>query len=139
MNARIKREERLKKIFSESRERHNKKKLSIAEQKVKRSKMLIASYRYRDKKRFNKEIDLDVDWFIDNIFNSKCIYCGETNWRELGCDRIDNNKPHTKDNVVCCCSTCNRMRGDDFTIDEFLRIGKLIKEIYNQRKMQKLN
>lgn len=139
MNVRIKREERLKKLFSESRERHKKKKLSIAEQKVKRSKMLIASYRYRDKKRFNKEIDLDVDWFIDNIFNSKCIYCGESNWRELGCDRIDNNKPHTKDNVVCCCSTCNRMRGDDFTIDEFLRIGKLIKEIYKQRKMQKLN
>lgn len=139
MNVRIKREERLKKIFSESRERHKKKKSSIAEQKVKRSKMLIASYRYRDKKRFNKEIDLDVDWFIDNIFNSKCIYCGESNWRELGCDRIDNDKPHTKDNVVCCCSTCNRMRGDDFTIDEFLRIGKLIKEIYKQRKMQKLN
>ena len=139
MNRPINREERLDKIFRESRERHKNKKLSIAEQKVKRSKMLIASYRYRDKKRFNKEIDLDVDWFIDNIFNSKCIYCGESNWRELGCDRIDNDKPHTKDNVVCCCSTCNRMRGDDFSISEFLKIGKLIKEIYNQRKMQKLN
>jgi hypothetical protein len=139
MSRPINREERLDKIFRESRERHKNKKLSIAEQKVKRSKMLISSYRYRDKKRFNKEIDLDVDWFIDNIFNSKCIYCGESNWRKLGCDRIDNNKPHTKDNVVCCCSTCNRMRGDDFTIDEFLRIGKLIKEIYNQRKIQKLN
>lgn len=139
MSRPINREERLDKIFRECRERHKKKRLSIAEQKVKRSKMLISSYRYRDKKRFNKEIDLDVDWFIDNIFNSKCIYCGESNWRKLGCDRIDNNKPHSKDNVVCCCSTCNRMRGDDFTIDEFMRIGKLIKEIYNQRKIQKLN
>lgn len=138
MNRRMSYEERLNLLFEESRERH-KKKLSIAEQKVKRSKMLIASYKYRDKKKFNKAIDLDVDWFIDNILNSKCIYCGESNWKKLGADRIDNSEPHNKENIVCCCSTCNRMRGDDFTIDEFLRIGNVIKDIYRKRKMQELN
>lgn len=138
MNALIYQDKRLNKLFSESRERH-KRKRSILEQKIKRAKLLITSYRYRDKKKFNKPIDLDVDWFIDNIFNSKCIYCGENDWKELGADRIDNDKPHTKDNIVCCCSTCNRMRGDTFSVKEFKQIGKVIKEIYKKRKMQKLN
>ena len=134
---------RLIKMYMESKQRHSNKKHSnnkmaaIKEQKVNRSKMLITSYRSRDKKRFNEEIDLDVDWFIKNIFNSRCIYCGETNWKKLGCDRIDNSLPHNKDNVVPCCNTCNRMRSDDFSVSEFKKIGKILKEIYKQRNLKK--
>lgn len=38
-------------------------------------------------------------------------YCGECNWTKLGCDRIDNAKGHTKDNVITACWECNDLRG----------------------------
>lgn len=65
------------------------------------------------------------DWVVENIFNGqKCIYCGETDWKKLGVDRVDNKKPHTPDNVVCCCGECNVKRGDRYTIEEFIEYRK---------------
>lgn len=45
---------------------------------------------------------------MENIFAKPCAYCGETDWTQLGCHRIDNSKPHTIDNVVCCCRKCHK-------------------------------
>ena len=121
-------------LFEESKNRHNNKKKTVSEQKRKRAKSLLSSYRYRDKKKFGVSNDLDEDWFIDNILTSRCKYCGDYHWNNLGCDRIDNSKPHTKDNVICCCTECNRMRSDKFTVEEFKKIGKVLKDIYKSRK-----
>lgn len=57
-----------------------------------------------------------------------CTYCGDTQ-EEIGCDRIDNSKGHTKDNVVPACKTCNVSRMDNFTHEEMLVLGKTIKQI----------
>jgi len=63
-----------------------------------------------------ERLDLEADrglstitpqFIKDHIFASKCYWCGETDWKQLGCDRIDNTKPHTPDNVLCSCSRCN--------------------------------
>lgn len=95
----------------------------------KASKM-ISSYKLKDRKKgFNT--DIDIDWFIANVLNSKCVYCGDT--KRLGCDRIDNSKGHTKDNVVPCCYECNIARGNNFTHEETIIIGQAIRKIKEQR------
>ena len=76
-----------------------------------RAKYLIGGYRRKDKKYNRGECTLTAQWLVDNIFNKPCRYCGESDWRKIGCDRIDNSKPHTIDNVVPCCSECNKKRG----------------------------
>lgn len=35
-----------------------------------------------------------------------------------GMDRIDNNIGYTYNNVLPCCGTCNKIRGDRLTVDE---------------------
>lgn len=75
-----------------------------------RAKNLVNAYKQNDKKYNRGECTLTTKWIVDNIFNSKCIYCGESDWRKLGCDRIDNSLPHTPSNVVCCCGECNNKR-----------------------------
>lgn len=75
-----------------------------------RALTLIHGYKVSDEKHNRGECTLTKEWVIDNIFSSKCYYCGETDWTKLGCDRIDNDKPHTPDNVVCCCTNCNNER-----------------------------
>ena len=68
---------------------------------------LLCSYRESEKRHNRGECTLDKDWIVKNILNSTCIYCGETDWTKLGCDRIDDNLPHTSENCVCACKDCN--------------------------------
>ena len=76
-----------------------------------RAAKLLSGYKSSDKKQGReKSFNLTHQWIIDHIFNSSCIYCGETDWTKLGCDRIDNTKAHTTDNCVCACSSCNTLR-----------------------------
>lgn len=57
---------------------------------------------------FGKDaLDFDSEWMIENILLKPCVHCGETDWTKIGCNRIDNTKPHTKDNVEPCCRNCN--------------------------------
>ena len=74
-----------------------------------RAYVRIRDYKREDKKHRRGNCDLTMPWFIRNIF-TKCIYCGESDWKKLGCDRIDNSLPHTIENVVPCCAECNAKR-----------------------------
>lgn len=76
-----------------------------------RAYLLSKNYEQMDKNANRGECTITPDWIIGNIFTSKCYWCGETDWRQLGCDRIDNTKSHTPDNVICSCSKCNVERG----------------------------
>ena len=89
-----------------------------------RATNLINDYSRYDKQAGRGSCTLTRDWIIENIFNSKCIYCGDSDWRHLGCDRIDNNLPHTKNNCVCSCGLCNMERADRFTVEEFVEYRK---------------
>jgi len=95
-----------------------------------RDKLLVSWYKRHDRDK-NRENDLTVEWFKENISSKPCIYCGDT--EKIGADRIDNSKGHTKDNVVPCCDLCNATRSNNFTLEEMVRIGKVIKEIKNDR------
>ena len=71
-------------------------------------KFVVHAYRKADSLANRGECTLTEEWVVNHIFNSKCVYCGESDWKKLGCDRIDNSQPHTPSNVVCCCGKCNR-------------------------------
>lgn len=72
-----------------------------------RAHYLLSSYKRKDKEYNRGEGDLTAQWIVDNIFTKPCAHCGETDWHKLGCNRLDNSKPHTKDNVETCCRKCN--------------------------------
>ena len=92
----------------------------LSQKRIKASKML-SSYKHKDKVNNTSICDIDIDWMIENIVNKPCYYCGDTH--RIGCDRIDNSKGHTKDNVVPCCFECNCARNNNFTVDEMKIIG----------------
>ena len=90
-----------------------------------RAHMLLDGYRGSDRKYNRGETTITPEWVVDNIFSQPCHYCGETDWSELGCDRIDNALPHTPDNVVPCCLDCNNKK-QKTPYDEYMRlIGKI--------------
>lgn len=109
--------------YKDNREKVLKRQIEYQTTQVGRANNLLSSYRYSDRKRNRGECTLTAEWIINNIFTSNCHYCGKTNWKELGCDRIDNSKPHTPDNVVCCCDECNTKRGRK-SYNEFIKIIK---------------
>lgn len=98
------------------------------EKRTKASKMLN-QYKLKDnKKGFNYNLDID---FLLEAMKKSCVYCG--NQKKIGLDRIDNDKGHIKENCVSCCYRCNITRGDQFSYEEMIRLGKTIKEIDNDR------
>lgn len=123
-------------LYGRKKKRNSKKVKDISDQTVniraKASKM-ISSYKIKDKSNnFENKCDIDIDWMINNILTKPCHYCGDT--YRIGCDRIDNSKGHTKDNVVPCCIECNTARNNYFTYDEMKRLGRTIAEIKEDRR-----
>lgn len=85
-----------------------------------RATYLVQAYSQKDRQKNHGKCTLTSEWVLNNIFTQPCYYCGETDWHKLGCDRIDNSKPHTPDNVVCSCWDCNNKRGT-MLFDEFVK------------------
>lgn len=97
-------------------------------------------------KKNNITVDLTFDEFLGIINIKKCHYCGKdliynkhsrywgkTNSRAHQLDRKNNNLSYTKDNVVCCCWDCNRLKSDYFTYDEFMMLSSTLKKIQKNR------
>lgn len=72
-----------------------------------RAQRLAQTYKYEDRKHGRGECTLTAEWIVNNIFTKKCTHCDESDWRKLGCNRLDNSKPHTPDNVEPCCEKHN--------------------------------
>ena len=90
--------------------------------------------RMDEKNGFGDVIDFDARWIVENIFSKPCAHCGETDWHKIGCNRLDNSKPHTKDNVEPCCVDCNKKLGGEYNKSRYSKKvyqysidGKLIK------------
>ena len=84
-----------------------------------RASNILKTYKQSDKKHNRGECTLTAKWIVENIFPKPCIYCGEVGWEIMGCDRINNDLPHTPNNVVPCCKKCNGKRGTK-PFEEFL-------------------
>lgn len=73
-----------------------------------RAQRQLQQYKFMDRRNgLDEVIDFDAKWIVDNIYTKHCVHCGESDWHKLGCNRLDNTKPHTKDNVEPCCFHCN--------------------------------
>ena len=72
-----------------------------------RALTLLNRYNQSDKEYNRGKGDLTAKWIVENIFTQPCHYCGKEGWDVIGCNRLDNTKQHTKDNVEPCCFECN--------------------------------
>ena len=90
-----------------------------------RASYLVKNYKKADKLQNRGECTLTARWVADNIFPKPCRYCGVTGWEIIGCDRIDNDLPHTPYNVVPCCEKCNNKRGTK-SYEEFLKENNIV-------------
>ena len=81
--------------------------LEYAKTPMGRASYLNSMYKQSDKKANRGECTLTAKWIVDNIFSKPCKHCGKTGWKIIGCNRLDNDKPHTPDNVEPCCFECN--------------------------------
>lgn len=118
-------------LFGKKREIKSKSRLKRERSIVRR----VQAYRLRDKQKGLKN-DLELNW-VREFVKQPCIYCGDT--EDIGLDRIDNTKGHTKDNVVPCCYTCNTARSKNFTHEEMKILGKTIREIKKCRQSKNQN
>lgn len=100
-----------KELYHKHREQKLEAKKKYNSTKIGRAVNLCSTYAYNDRNKGRGECTITPEWIVENIFTSKCRYCGKDDWSKLGCDRIYNDLPHTEDNVVPCCEKCNRERG----------------------------
>lgn len=84
----------------------------------------------RNAKNRNLCFQLSKEEFIE-ITKKPCYYCGDfgfispTNEKYNGIDRIDSQKGYEKNNVVPCCSNCNKMKLDLSQNDFLYHIQKI--------------
>ena len=92
-----------------------------------------ATARYRTYKCSAKRRGIIFEMSKEQFFTlieTHCNYCGAT--KDLGVDRVDNNKGYIKGNIVGCCGTCNFMKRD-FGVDDFMQQCRRITE-FNKLK-----
>ena len=72
------------------------------------AKSIVNNYKKMDRQRgFNDKETITAEWFLDNIAYKPCAHCGVQGIGKVGCNRLDNTKGHTIDNVESCCLKCN--------------------------------
>lgn len=95
-----------------------------------RASSLLNAYNHKDELYGRGKGDLTSDWIVENIFSKPCAHCGKKGWKIIGCNRLDNTKPHTKDNVEPCCKECNdklQKKEIEKSVFQYTLDGKLVK------------
>lgn len=83
-------------------------------------------------KLHNWSFDLDID-FVHWLYNEPhaCEYCKEKGLSTF--DRKENTKGYTKDNLVVACYRCNYMKGNQFSYEDMLILGRALRKIDKKR------
>jgi hypothetical protein len=96
-------------------------------------------YRYTQaaKRRHNHRLEISLEMFRQ-LTSSPCHYCGSeprlimrsrsshSEYKYNGLDRVDSTKGYSVDNVVPCCSWCNRMKLDLPLSDFIAHVRKIV-------------
>lgn len=91
-----------------------------------RASKLCSNYKSDDRIKGRPGNNLTTEWILENIIHSSCIYCGESDYLKLGCDRVDNSLAHTQENCVCSCWDCNNDRQKKgMSVDEYKEYKKV--------------
>lgn len=91
-----------------------------------RASSLLNAYNHKDEEYNRGKGDLTPEWIVENIFTKPCAHCGKTGWKIIGCNRLDNSKPHTMDNVEPCCKECNNNLASE---EKRMTLGVLVDQI----------
>lgn len=78
----------------------------------------------RSAKQRNIQFSLTKEDF-QKYWQLPCTYCGDT-INTLGLDRVENSRGYTVDNVVPCCTTCNRMKLTFSKEEWFSQMNKIL-------------
>jgi 5-methylcytosine-specific restriction endonuclease McrA len=72
---------------------------------------------------------------IDKLISKDKVYTKRlySRGRSLEIDKIEPNEDYTRDNIVLSCYWCNNAKTDEYTYDEFKRIGVLNRLIWENR------
>ncbi len=80
-------------------------------------------------KRRSLEWAIPLSEYLEYV-KMRCHYCdGSLPIRGTGLDRLDNDKGYTIQNVVPCCGSCNKIRGNNLTQEEMVVAMKAVKEL----------
>ena len=105
-------------------------------------KGIYNNYRLNAKRR---AILWDIDYFkFFECLRSPCHYCGRVHSLKVlttedgeymynGVDRVNNDKGYIRDNIVSCCSDCNRSKGV-LSKQDFITLAGKITDHQEQRK-----
>jgi len=110
--------------------------------------LLANAKRTFDNRYSEKNDTITFEEFLE-MTQLNCYYCGDEPSNENkstirkmdidtgnstfiynGVDRVDNNKPHTKENCVPCCKFCNFSK-NNLSVEEFFDFIKLRVEKWN--------
>lgn len=109
--------------------------------KMGRAVSLVSKYKTEDRNNGRGECTLTAKWVSDNILSKPCAHCGESDWHKIGCNRLDNTKPHTKDNVEPCCFHCNTVehsKETSISVDQISPVdGEVVKTWESLNKAQR--
>lgn len=85
-----------------------------------------------------KYLDISSSTFL-TMLNKPCYYCERLRTEKDGMsywiDRIDNTTGYTQNNILPCCPQCNRLRMDNYTVEETRVAAQAIKA-YRELKVK---
>jgi hypothetical protein len=74
--------------------------------------------------------ELTFEEYTQIVEDNSCYYCSALLPKTaLGLDRVDNSKGYVFENVVACCSDCNRLKNSHLTLEEMKEVIKVLKEL----------
>jgi hypothetical protein len=120
----------------------NKDKVSLYNISPQRIYRLLEKESKRRKIEFNLLTNDFITWYVNQP--KICIYCKRiesealkdcnNKYKRLSIDRKNNNEGYSLNNIGLACYRCNTMKGEIFTYNEMIEIGKFSEEILSKRK-----
>lgn len=120
--------ERISKLTPEQKERRK-----LTQRKYNKKPTVVVKSLYYAYKKIDKLKGFENNLSLEQVMGVRSLLCDYCGYPATGFDRKDNNKGHIKDNCVPCCWECNTGRMDNFTYEEMKIIGKVMKEVKDNR------
>ncbi len=90
--------------------------------------------KFRSLRHTGRDVQITFEQF-SHLLTLPCAYCGGecTSSTGYSLDRKDNAKGYLLENVAPCCTLCNKMKTDEWSFEEFLQIGAVVRRLKEER------